>query len=182
MFIRTKTLLLLGMLLLTGCYSETFVVFPQWDVLPKDRSGAVLTGVSLHAYAWSQPHSRLDAEATYRSSATGHISAAERLDSKITAPFVLHGVSYSYLSFCVSAPGYRTLIGTLADLEPGRPLTFTLPLSPGESFAVCDDFGEFALAGASGATISRLKTARSEACMRSLATRAPAVKPLPSRL
>ncbi len=141
MFARVRALLLLGTLL-SGCYSETFVVFPQWDVQLTDRSGAALADVSLYAYAWSQPHSRLDAEATYRSDAAGHISGAERLDSKITSPFVLHGVSYSYLSFCVSAPGYQTLIGTLSDLEPGQPLTLILPLSPGESVAVCDDFDE----------------------------------------
>lgn len=127
-------------MLLAGCYQETFVVFPRLEVQLEGSSGAALADTPLYAFSWSNPHSRLDAETTYRSDATGHISAPERLGSKTTAPLLLHGVSYPYLSFCVAAPGYRTLVGTLEDLTPGELVTLTLPLRLGESLAVCEDF------------------------------------------
>ena len=41
MFRSVHLLPVLGTLLLSGCYSEMFVVFPQWDVQLTNWSGAV---------------------------------------------------------------------------------------------------------------------------------------------
>ncbi|CAA9577897.1 MAG: hypothetical protein AVDCRST_MAG86-2897 [uncultured Truepera sp.] len=61
MFRSVHLLPVLGTLLLSGCYSEMFVVFPQWDVQLTNWSGAVVADTPLYAYAWLDPHSRLDA-------------------------------------------------------------------------------------------------------------------------
>ncbi len=58
----------------------------------------------------------------------------------MTAPLMLHGVSHNYLSFCVNAPSYRTLVGTLENFVPGETIRLSLPLTPGESAPVCNDY------------------------------------------
>lgn len=133
-------LTIFGATILSGCFNRTFVVFPELDVQVTDRAGAGLTDASLKFYAWSYPHRRLDAEASYSGDAEGRISSPEEVDSETVAPLLPHGVSEHHWSFCVTVPGYRTLIGSLGDLVSGEALRLILPLTSGESAPVCDDY------------------------------------------
>lgn len=135
-----RVLVVISTLSLSGCFNRAFVVFPKLDVRVTDRGGVGLADASLTFYAWSHPHSRLDAEASYSGDAEGRISTPEEVDSETVTPFLPHGVAEHHWTFCVSVPAYRTLIGSLENLVPGETVKLTLPLTPGESSPVCSDY------------------------------------------
>ena len=70
----------------------------------------------------------------------GIATFTETIATEVIMPLVPHGVPAYNWYFCIESDGYKTLIGTLSDVEPGATVEGNLILHRGESFPVCADY------------------------------------------
>jgi hypothetical protein len=131
---------ILLLLTLNACVIQRAIVRqPELSLQVLDSSQNPIPNAKVYLYWWSNPYSRVQARYEFSTDLNGRVTTKEIVQSDTAYPFILHGVQEYHHSLCIEMPDYRTVLLTLIVL-PGDKITLELPLSSGESIAVCDNF------------------------------------------
>jgi hypothetical protein len=133
------TVALLAAVLLAGCVPQVVVTQPHLLLHIQNEAGeAIPAQVTL--YWWEYPHRRQRGVTVVPADGHGTAAFTETVAAEVLMPLVPHGVPAYNWSFCVAVPTYKTVIGTVSSVEPGATVQITLPLHPGETHPVCEDY------------------------------------------
>lgn len=126
-------------LMLSGCVPQTIVTQPHLLLRIRNEAGQSVAAKTT-LYWWEYPHRRQRAVHVESAGVDELTVFTETVATEILLPLVPHGVPAYNWSFCVEAEDYKTLIGTVSNVEPGDKIELDLVLHPGESLPVCADY------------------------------------------
>jgi hypothetical protein len=127
--------------LLAGCVPQAVVTQPALRLHLSNEAGEPVDAeVTLHW--WEYPHRRQRSVSAVSTDAGGTATFTETVATETMMPLMPHGIPAYNWTFCIEAAGYKTLIGTVRDVEPGDAIEVNLTLHPGESFPVCENFDQ----------------------------------------